>query len=263
MAGHLEVEAVLQQGLELDAQQPALGQHGAQLLLDAEEVGLEGGIGDDQGLPHEGAVLGAADVEGVGEPGQVGEGQVVGGRGQGGAQAGAVQEEEEVVGPAVLGEDGELGLGVDHAALGGVGDLHQPGLDQMHVLVPLQDGSDLLRGDLAVGTGGDLEDLVAGGLHGAHLVAVDMGGVGGDDALPGPQEGGDGGEVGLSAADEELYLSLGALTQIPDQRLGPIAVGVIAVADVALQVGLGQSGEDLGMGAEGVVVAEEILLHLI
>ena len=104
---------------------------------------------------------------------------------------------------------------------------------------------------------------MAGGLHGTHLMAVDVGGVGADDTFPGPQEGGNGGEVGLGATDEELYLGLGALAQVPDQRLGPVTVGVIAVADVALQVGLGQSGEDLGMGAEGVVVAEEILLHLI
>ena len=261
MAGHLEIEAVLQQGLELRPQQPALGQHGPPLLFDAEEVGLEGGIGDDQGLPQEGAVLGAADGEGVGEPGQVGEGEIAGGGGEGGAQPGAVQEEEQAVVPAEPGEGGELGLGVDHAALGGVGDLHQPGLDQMYVLVPLQKGEQLLRRELAVGAGGERKDLVSGGLHGARLVAVDVGGLGGDDPLPGPQEGGDGGEVGLGAADEELHLGLGALAQVPDQILRPAAVGVVSVAGVALQVGLRQGGEDLGVGAEGVVVAEEVSSH--
>ena len=39
VAGQVEVEAVLQQGLELDAQQPPLGQHGAPLLHVPAEVG--------------------------------------------------------------------------------------------------------------------------------------------------------------------------------------------------------------------------------
>ena len=259
MAGHLEIEAVLQQSLKLDAQQPALGQHCAQPLFDAEEVGLESGIGDNQRLAHESAVLGAADVEGVGELGQVGQGQVAGRRGQGGAQPGAVQEEKQVVFPAELGQGGELRLGVYHAALGGVGDFHQPGLDQVGVLVPLQDRGDLLRRNLAVRSGGDGEDLVAGGLHRAHLMAVDVGGVGGDDPLPGPQEGGDGGEVGLGASDEELHVGLGAVAQAADQVGAALAVAVLSVARVALHAGLCQGGEYLGMRPEGVVVAKEIL----
>ena len=98
-----------------------------------------------------------------------------------------------------------------------------------------------------------------GGFHRADLVPVDMGGVGRHHALPGAQEGGDGSKVGLGAADEELDLGLGTLAEIPDEGLGPVTVSVVTIAHVSLQAGLGQSGEDLWVGAEGVVVAEEIL----
>ena len=69
MVGHVEVQVVLQQSLKLYAQQPALGQHSAPLLHVPAEV-IVGGV-HHQGLAEQGTVLGAADVESVGQSRQI------------------------------------------------------------------------------------------------------------------------------------------------------------------------------------------------
>ena len=102
---------------------------------------------------------------------------------------------------------------------------------------------------------------MSGGLHSACLMAVDMAAGGADDPLPGTEKGGDSGEVHLGAAGEELHLGVGG-AQPADKASGPGAVGVVPIAGVALQIGGGQGLQNLGVGPEGVVVAEEILLHL-
>ncbi|CAN4044414.1 hypothetical protein BBBGCB_BBBGCB_14895, partial [Dysosmobacter welbionis] len=65
--------------------------------------------------------------EGVGEGGQLRQCQVVVGGGEGGAQPGAVQIEEQAVNIAALPQGGQLRPGVDRADLRGVGDVHYSG----------------------------------------------------------------------------------------------------------------------------------------
>lgn len=74
----MEVEVVGEQGLEHDALNPALLHHRAHALLHAEEVLCELGPGDYQSLAEHGAVLGAADVEGVAQAAELRQGQIVG-----------------------------------------------------------------------------------------------------------------------------------------------------------------------------------------
>ena len=102
---------------------------------------------------------------------------------------------------------------------------------------------------------------MAGGLKRAHLVAVQVAGVGADGRLPRLEQEGAGHHVGLGAADEELHHGVGAAAHLPDALLGPGGVPVVAVAVVALQVDGAHRLQNLGVGAEGVVVAEEILFH--
>ena len=55
-----------------------------------------------------------------------------------------------------------------------------------------------------------------------------------------------------------LHVGLGGLAKRLDLGGGRLAVGVEAVAGAALQIAGGQGLQHLGVGAEGVVVAEQI-----
>ena len=63
MTADVEVEIVLQQRLELYAQQPALGQHTAPLLDEIPEILFQSRIRNHHSFSEEGSHLGAADVE--------------------------------------------------------------------------------------------------------------------------------------------------------------------------------------------------------
>ncbi len=233
LAGQVEVEAVLQHGLELDPQQPALGQHPPVLLEMVPEVPLEGGVGQDQGLPKEEPLLGAPQVEGVAPAGQVGEGHVTGGAHEAVAQPGPVHIEEEATVLAGLPEVVQLRQGVEGAVLRGLGEVDHPRLD--HVLpglvlpVGLPHPADVQGGELPVGAG-HRQDLVAGGLDGPGLVDVDVAAGGGDDPLVGAQGGGDHRGVGLGAPHEKVDVQGLVLTQGPDPLPGLGAVDVLPVA---------------------------------
>lgn len=58
-----KVEVVREQGLELDAQKPSLGQHAALLLDEVAEVLLEGWVGNHHRLPEQRPLLGAAKTD--------------------------------------------------------------------------------------------------------------------------------------------------------------------------------------------------------
>ena len=255
-AGQVEVEPVLQQGLELESQQPALGQHGAPLLHVPAEV--RHGTGEHQRLPEEGAVFRAADGEGVGEGGQLRQCQVVVGGGEGGAQPGAVQIEEQAVNIAALPQGGQLRPGVDRADLRGVGDVHHSG--QHHVLravVARQNGLDQGRGQLAVRALHGA-DLVSGGLDGAGLMGADVAGLGGDHRLIGLQKRVDGDEVHLRPAHQEVNRRIRRGAEAADGIRRGLAAGIHAVAHGLPEVGVRQGLEDLGMGALAVIVSETV-----
>lgn len=106
------VEAVLKEFVELDPQEPALGEKGAVLFDDGKEMGNAAGVGDDHRFPEQGAAFGAADVEHVGEGREVLEGDVVFRGAQGIGQAGAVDVERNAMSLADIMNGGELRLGV-------------------------------------------------------------------------------------------------------------------------------------------------------
>ena len=239
MAGGVEEAVVFQQRLELDAQQAALGQHGAPLLHVPAEVGLGGFVAQYHGLAEEQAVLGAADVEDIRQRRQVRQGQVISGRGEGGAQTGAVQEQVQAVLVAAAPQGGQLGLRVDGADLCAVGDVHHAGEDHVFGAVVLrQNGLHQSGSQLAVGRI-DVADLVARGLDGAGLMGVDVAGVGGDDRLVGLQKRVDDHQIGLGAAHQKVDVGVRGLAQAADQIGGGLAAGVHAVAAGLLRIGVG------------------------
>ena len=207
------------------------------------EVPVQVRVGDHHRLPEQGPALGAPDVEHVAQPGQIGKGHVCLGRGQRVAHPGPVQEQVQAVLVADPAQGGELLFGVEGAVFRGVGEVHHLGLH--HVLrghaagevLPAQ-GLHLAGGELALRAAGDLQHLVAGGLHRPGLVAVDVPCHRGDDPLVRPQGGADYREVCLGAPHQEVHPGLRGGAGLPDQGPGLLAVGVLPVAHGLLEVGL-------------------------
>lgn len=91
----IQVKSVLQQRLELDAQQPAFGQQPAVPLDEVAEVLFQGILGDDHRLTKERARLSAPQIEYVTQPGQIGQGYI--GSGQAIDQPGPVHKQGQMV----------------------------------------------------------------------------------------------------------------------------------------------------------------------
>ena len=98
----LVIETVRKEGVELDAQDPSLGQKGAPLLDDGEKVRQKVRIRNDQCFAQKGPALGAADLAGVAELCKVGEGDCVFRGGQGIGQPGSVSVERDLPAAADL-----------------------------------------------------------------------------------------------------------------------------------------------------------------
>ena len=135
MAGNPEVEIVLHQRVELDAQKATLGQQGAVLLDDGEEMGRCGsvGVGENDRLATQGATLGAADVEHVAQVGQLLQGHIAALGHQAVAQTGTVDEQRQVVVTADVADGLQFLKGINRAHLGGKGDIDHA--REHHVLV--------------------------------------------------------------------------------------------------------------------------------
>ena len=80
-------------------------------------------------------------------------------------------------------------------------------------------------------------------------MAVDMGGIRTDGGLMGPQRGGNHRQVGLGASHQEMDRQSIVLADGPYFRRGSGAVAIHAVTAGLLQIGLGQSLQDLRMAA--------------
>ena len=157
MAGNSEIQIVSEQGVELDAQQTALGHAAAPLLHDEAEVLLQSRVHDDHGLTEQSTDLGAADIEHVAQVGDLRQGQVSTVGHDAVAQPGAVDEQGQAVPAAHVVQLRQLRLGVKGASLGGIGDVDHAGLDDMLrglvVSVPLYILLHLRGRDLAVSGG--------------------------------------------------------------------------------------------------------------
>lgn len=106
--------------------------------------------------------------------------------------------------------------------------------------------SHLLHRELRVGRWQG-EHLMSESLHGSCFVDIDVGRVGGDDALARSEQCVDHRGVGLCAADEKVNLSVTHLTGVSDLLLGQLTVGVVAVAAGLLVVGVDETVQDFGL----------------
>ena len=159
-------------------------------------------------------------------------------------------------------QGGQFRLGVDRADLRGVGDIDQ--LGEYHVFsaagVERQYGFHHGRRYLAVRRIGGA-DLVAGGLNGAGLVAVDVAGMGGDHRFIGLKQGGDDRQVGLGTAYQKVNLRLRGGAESPNQVPGFLADGIQTVAAGLDQIGVRQCLKDGDMETLKTLVPETTLRY--
>ena len=259
VAGDLEIQVVGEQRVELNAQQPALGHAAAPLLHNKAEILFQIFVHDDNGFAEQGAHLGATDVEHIAQPRDLWQRHVALLCHQAIAQPCAVNEQRQAVPAAGVIQRRQLRLGIQRASLSGVGDVHHTGLDDvlrgLIVSVPLHIVLHLLRSDLAVG-GGQGDDLMARGLDGTGLMAVDVTADGGNHALPGPQDGGDDGGVGLGAAHQKMHVGLRGLAGGLDLLTRRLTVLVLAVAHSLDHICLVELLHHIGMGTLQIVAVE-------
>ncbi len=255
MGGVPVPEVVGQQRHELGGHEPHLRGELHGLLADERQVHLPAGPEDHHGLRAHGAVLGGPEREDV-HPGRRPEvPQTAAERHRGVGQTGPVEVEQHPpsVGPRSDGR--QLVRRVAGAELGGLGDGDHPGLHP--VLVADAGGGRLqeLGGQPAPG-GGDADHLAPEEpFRGPALVDVDVGGVGGEDALERTEHRLEPDDVGAGAVEGDEGLR--PVAEVPaEEAVGLPGDGVVAVGGGMAHVGGGDRLEDVGVDA-GVVVAGE------
>ena len=97
---------------------------------------------------------------------------------------------------------------------------------------------------------------MAAKLDGARLVASDMAGLGGKDALVGREQHVDHRRVGLRAAHQKKHVGIGGLTGLANKVLGTLGVRIGAVAGLRLHIGVDERLQHRRMGAVGIVVVK-------
>ena len=207
------------------------------------EAVLKPGLGDDQRFAEQRAALRPADVEHVRQFREILQCQVVVHRPQTVAHSRPVHEQIHAVFPADLPDTPQLLLGVQRPLLGGEGQIHQLRLRQVFrraaVIIRRRTCGDLPGGDFPVGVG-KREDFVPRVFDGSGFVAVDMSGVGGDDALDGGQRRRNDHEICLGRAGYEFDQGVPGGNQLLDDRLGTLAPDILAVARETVGVCGGQ-----------------------
>ena len=153
----------------------------------------------------------------------------------------------------------ELGLGVQRAVLGRQAHIH--GAREYRVLVALVfvEHLDIVFEILGVHlalVAGDGEHLVATKLDGTSLVAGNVAGLGGNNALVGREQHIDHRRVGLRAAYQEKYVGIGCLAGLADKLLGTLGVCIGTVAGLRLHIGVDERLQYCRMCAVGIVVVE-------
>ena len=180
-----------------------------------EEVGNVLRSGEYKGFTHESSEFGAADVESVAQTGQIGQVDVALGRGEGVTEAGAVDEEPNTCLVADVAEGGEFFKTIECAYFGGLGNIEGTGPDGvvavLVILITLEPFAEDMGHHLPF-DGPERKDFMSGRLHGPGLKGVDVAGLCCQDALVGPNEGIDGGDVGGCAANEEVDSCFGTAT---------------------------------------------------
>ena len=258
------IEPILEEGLELDAEQTSLGKAGSLLLHEREEVGDKLRLREDKRLAEERTALRAADKEGIGEMCGVFERVIVFRCSKGIGKACAVAVDLEMAGICGRTQRLELCLRIDEAILVWLGDVYECRLDHVvtvAILLPEpHEFVDIPSCKLAVVTG-DCEHLVAACFDSAGLMHGDVSRGGADDALPGSRQGRDRDLVRLRATDEEEDLGGGRLAGTLYELLRMEAVLVESIACALLMVRCHETVHDL-IGTAFEIIGREIELLL-
>ena len=125
------VEPIGKERVELDAEQPSLGEQRAVLLDDGEKVWNEPRLGNDDRLAEQRAAFRAADVENVAQRGKVAQCHVVFRTGERVGKARAVNIERQTLFAAERADGRELLSGIERTVLRRLGDVDHPGHDRV------------------------------------------------------------------------------------------------------------------------------------
>ena len=232
VARQLEVEIIRKQCVELQSDKSSLGNDGAVLLLDGEEMLVGLTVGEHHRLATQGADLRAADVEHVAMARQEGQCNVAALGHQAIAQTRTVDIKRDVV---VLADGIELRQflrRIERAQLGGEGDVHQAGEHGMGIVAVVHEVVEVFvehTGTHLALLLGQRDDFMLRKLHGTRLMDVDMTTADADDALVLIEHGVDGGSIGLRAAREEENLGVGHSASLADTSLSPLAICIEAI----------------------------------
>ena len=103
---------------------------------------------------------------------------------------------------------------------------------------------------------GDGEHLVAAKLDGARLVAGDVAGLGGNDALVRREQHVDHRRVGLRAAHQQEHIRIRCLAGLADELLGMLGMRVGTVAGLRLHIGIDERLQHRRVRTVGIVVVK-------
>jgi hypothetical protein len=140
-------------------------------------------------LADQGAVLGAADVERIGQRGQFRKRQVVAGRGERSAETGAVHVQQQAMLAAKRRQRGQLRARIDRAQLGACETYTNRGCTRCSLACSASTGT-IASGVSLPSVAGTVITLWPVALDGAGFVGGDVAGDGGDGGLVRAQEGG-------------------------------------------------------------------------
>ena len=259
------VEPIGKERVELDAEQPPLGEQRAVLLDDGEKVRNEPWLGNDDRLAEQRAAFRAADAENVAQRGKVAQCHVVFRTGERVGKARAVNIERQALFAAERADGRELLSGIERAVLRRLGEVDHPGHDRVVavrvVLVLIKQCADLGCGDLAVLLR-QREHLVPTELDGAGLVHADVPRVRGDHTLVRAQQRVDDGRVRLCAADKEVNLRVRRAASGADLLARGFAVFIRAVTGGLRKIRFAQALQDSGMRALEIITGKrKTMLH--
>ena len=253
------VELVGEQRVELDAEQPPLGEQRAVLLDDGKKVRDEPQLRNDDRLAEQRTAFCAANVEDIAQRGKVAERHVVLGTRERVGKACAVDVERQALFAAECADGRKLLFRVERAVLRRLGEVDHAGHDRVVavrvVLILLEQRADLRCGDLAVLLR-QREDLVAAKLDGAGLVHADVPCVRGDHALVRTEQRVDDGRVRLCAADEKVDLRVRRAAGGANFFARGRAVFVRAVTRCLRKIRFAQALQNGGMRALEIVTGK-------
>ena len=239
MTPHLHVKAVLKERLELNAEEPPLGQHRARLLHRRVEVRQNFRTRHDKRLAKERPHLRAADVEDVGQTRDVFERHVVSFGRKTVSEARPVDVERQTMAVA----DGPKGLEfverIERSILRRVRNVDESGMNRKvarRIVLELFHGPlDRFRGNFAFLLGKS-QNLVARGFDRTRFMPRDVARVGRENALVVAKNRAGHGRVRLCTAHEKPHLRFGRTAGLADEFGRPFAVLVRPVARRLIKV---------------------------